>query len=227
MKKIVLFLVGMMSVFAAQAQWSVSPEAGITAVNMNAGRHNDRWEAGWKLGVGVEYQFTPRFSLKSGVHYTQRGGTWFPLFGYDANEELYVGTLKAKRHFLQLPLMAQWGWNLGKDVRLNMGVGGYVAYDTHHSASYGHYSNFYGYGGEYDYGYVYSYDYAEGSGSNFFRGINAFDWGASLAVGLEVKELYFNLGYDASLGKEYKYDSIGLNYNTLSLTVGYKFRLGK
>ncbi|MDF9829968.1 porin family protein [Parabacteroides sp. PF5-6] len=226
MKKIVLFLVGMMSVFAAQAQWSVAPEAGITAVNMNAGLHNDRWEAGWKLGVGVEYQLTQRFSLKSGLHYTQRGGTWFPLLGYDANEELYVGTLKDKRHFLQLPLMAQWGWNLGQDVRLNMGVGGYVAYDTHHSSSYGYYSDFngeYGYG----YGYIYSYGYAEGSGSNFFRGINAFDWGASLAVGLEVKNLYFNLGYDASLGKEYEYDSVGLNYHTLSLTVGYKFRLGK
>lgn len=223
MKKIVLLLVAMMSVLTAQAQWSVSPEAGITAVNMNWNR-NDQWDAGWKLGVGIEYQFTHRFSLKSGVHYTQRGGTWPPMFGYDTNGDFYTGTVKGKRHFLQVPLMAQWGWSLGKDVRMNMAVGGYVAYDTHHSSSFTYYSNFNGYG---DYGYVYSYGYSERSASNFFRGLNSFDWGASFAVGLEMKNLYFNLGYDASLGKENKYDDIGVNYHTLSLTVGYKFRLGK
>lgn len=219
-----MFLVGMMSVFAAQAQWTIAPEAGITAVNRNA-VNNEQWDAGWKLGVGVEYQFTPRFSLKSGLHNTQRGGTWSPLFGYDAEEELYVGILKGKQHFLQLPLMAQWGWNIGQDVRLNLGVGGYLAYEVYRSSSYGSYSNFSNY--DYGYGSLYSYGYGEKSGSAYFDGLNKFDWGASLAVGLEVKNLYFNLGYDLSLGKQFQYDDVGVNYHTLSLSVGYKFRLGK
>ena len=36
-----------------------------------------------------------------------------------------------------------------------------------------------------------------------------------------------NVGYDASLGKEYEYDSVDLKYHTFSLSVGYKFKLGK
>ena len=36
-----------------------------------------------------------------------------------------------------------------------------------------------------------------------------------------------NVGYDASCGNEYEYYSVDLKYHTFSLSVGYKFKLGK
>ena len=34
-------------------------------------------------------------------------------------------------------------------------------------------------------------------------------------------------GKEVALGKEYEYDSVDLKYHTFSLSVGYKFKLGK
>lgn len=68
--------------------------------------------------------------------------------------------------------------------------------------------------------------------------MNSFDWGLTTSFGIEVNNWVMNLGYDLSLGDEggnYKIDgdnfslyevrSVGANYNTMSLTVGYKFKL--
>jgi len=225
MRKFVCLALLMMSFVAVKAQWSVSPELGLSMVN-RPGIVNSKWDNGWKVGVGVEYQFSPMFSLKSGLHYTQRGWELSFIPWLDQEGELSISTGDSKRHFLQLPVMAQLGWDLGKDIRLNVAAGPYIAYCVHHNYSYGTYSNFthYGYGG---YGYGYG---SGGTGSSYggyrpFDGLRSFDWGASFAVGLEVKNLYFNIGYDLSLGEEYPNDGLNVNYHTLSLTVGYKFRL--
>lgn len=230
MKKIIFFVALILSTFTANAQWSVSPEAGIMAVN-RTGWADGKWTSSWKLGVGVEYQFSSLFSLKSGIHYTQRKWDLPFLPWYNEKEELYISTGESKRNFLQVPIMAQLGFDLGKDIRLNVAAGPYVAYSIYHNywygssgsytncgygdAGYGGYSN-YGYG----YGYTTPYEYP-----NPFSHLRNFDWGVSFAVGLEVKNLYFNLGYDISLAEESKYNGVGANYHTLSLTVGYKFKL--
>lgn len=222
MKTILCFVIAMMSVFTLKAQWTVSPELGVTAVKRNRIRC-DEWKANVKVGASVQYDFNSLFSLKSGLHYTQRA--WeLPLYFFpDGEGQLNISTGDSKQHFLQLPLLAQFGWDLGKDTRLNLAAGPYVAYCLHHSYGYGTYSDF----GPYAMGYGYGYG---GSGSSYggydpFAGTRSFDWGASFAVGLEVKQLYFNAGYDMSLGKEYAKSDFKANFHTLSLTVGYKFKL--
>ena len=87
-----------------------------------------------------------------------------------------------------------------------------------------------------DYGHS-GYDEAENA-DHPFRDVNSFDWGLTTSFGIEVNNWVMNLGYDLSLGDEggnYKIDgdnfslyevrSVGANYNTMSLTVGYKFKL--
>ena len=82
-----------------------------------------------------------------------------------------------------------------------------------------------------------TYDEAENA-DHPFRDVNSFDWGLTTSFGIEVNNWVMNLGYDLSLGDEggnYKIDgdnfslyevrSVGANYNTMSLTVGYKFKL--
>ena len=53
--------------------------------------------------------------------------------------------------------------------------------------------------------------------------MNVSDWGLTFNAGIEVKRFTFNATYDMGLGKEYKYDDIGLKYHTVSFTIGYRF----
>ena len=79
MKKFVLFVMLMMGVVSVSAQrWSLTPEMGMMAVkrggNVYINEQKPTWNTRWKVGVGVEFAVRPdRFSLKSGLYYTQRG----------------------------------------------------------------------------------------------------------------------------------------------------------
>lgn len=135
MKKFVLFVMLMMSVSSlwAQKRWSLTPEMGMTAIKRGGGAHpaEQRYNARWKVGVGVEYAVKPDvFSLKSGLYYTQRGysfhsmsyGGYYSVSGQNDNTfgEMWY---KTNRHFLQVPLMANFSIRLADDVRLNLAAG--------------------------------------------------------------------------------------------------------
>lgn len=238
MKKIVLFaLLLLMSSWTIQAQWSLAPEAGMTAVK-RTGYGEGRWEAGWKVGLGIEYLTKPGvIGIKSGLYYTQRGYE-LPTMVYAAEVEqgsvLNISNGDTRRHFLQLPLMITAQFDLAEDVRLKIGAGPYAALCI--SNSYSFWSsgylpsvNGFDYYGGYDTYYGGYYGYGDGYGAhhnsyyNPFKDIRSFDWGISAFVGLEVKRFFVNAGYEVSLSKETKYDSIGARYHTVSLTAGYKF----
>ena len=235
MKRFVLFVMLMMSVAVASAQkWSLTPEIGMMAVKRGGSSYIDEpgytWNARWKIGVGVEYVVKPdRFSLKSGLYYTQRGysdhivsyGNIYPM--PEEQSEVVFSEINSKlnRHFWQVPLMANFSFRLTDHVRLNLAAGPYVAWSMGDKNSFG-YMAYEKTGKEYGYGW-------KGSGFSDDRWThdNPFDWGLSFQAGLEIGSWMINVGYDASLGKEYEYDSVDLKYHTFSLSVGYKFKLGK
>lgn len=235
MKKFVLFVMLMMSVVSVSAQrWSLTPEVGMTGVKRGGSSYIDEpgytWNARWKIGVGVEYVVKPdRFSLKSGLYYTQRGysdhivsyGNIYPM--PEEQSEVVFSEINSKlnRHFWQVPLMANFSFRLTDHVRLNLAAGPYVAWSMGDKNSFG-YMAYEKTGKEYGYGW-------KGSGFSDDRWThdNPFDWGLSFQAGLEIGSWMINVGYDASLGKEYEYDSVDLKYHTFSLSVGYKFKLGK
>ena len=103
-------------------------------------------------------------------------------------------------------------------------IGKYNEYTPGGSDGYGSYgSGSYYYGGNvYGGGWL-----GQGFSHESWTHDNTFDWGLSFQVGLEIGSCVMNVGYDASLGKEYQYDSVDLKYHTYSLSVGYKFKLGK
>lgn len=134
--------------------------------------------------------------------------------------------------------MANLSFRLAENVRLNLAAGPYVAYSVGdknigkyneytpgYSGGYGSYGfNYYGGNGGYLYGDGWigqSFSYESRTHDN------PFDWGLSFQAGLEIGSCVMSVGYDASLGKEYDYDSVDLKYHTFSLSVGYKFKLGK
>ncbi len=119
---------------------------------------------------------------------------------------------KINTHYLQLPLMAEFSWKLSDDVRMNFGIGPYLALSLSHYTKYD-VQTF----GDPSYGSAYYYHQ---SGSGHVNDTK-LEWGMAATTGFEVKNLLFNVGYDISLGEDAQ------KFHTLSLTVGYKFRLGK
>lgn len=253
MKKLILFVLCALSglMVSAQSRWGITPEGGFAAINRVG--MGSSWRAGVKVGVGVSYQFEPGWiGLKSGLYYANRG---YSLGDYPRTTESATHVLKEMmtggiaQHFLQLPVMADFSWKVSKEVRMHLAVGMYagvsVKNDTNWGSSFtmgyskkpetlGKYTKSTGLG--YSYGYS-GYDEA-GNADQPFRDVNSFDWGLTTSFGIEVNNWVMNLGYDLSLGDEggnYKIDgdnfslyevrSVGANYNTMSLTVGYKFKL--
>jgi hypothetical protein len=228
MRKEVVFilLMMMMSAGSLKAQWSVTPEVGMAAVK-RAGNLNNGWTAGWKLGVGVEYDLNERFALKSGMYYMQRGYSYnfwssgMYSYGNDYSQPGYLHLSgKTNSHFLQVPVMAKYSWMLMEDVKMNIAVGPYIALNIANDWEWNTFSNI-SYGGN---DYLGGNEYEYKSGSNDMR---SFDWGLSGSVGVEVKNWVANCGYDLSLAKEGWWDKVKPNYHTISLSVGYKFQMGK
>lgn len=250
MKRIAgLLLLMMMGIVSVHAQWTITPEAGMAITKRNA--FQTGWEGRPKIGVGLEYQFPSEFfALRTGLYYMQRGysgdiGSTAYLSGYGYSwgygkmpsygmgnggygsyyDYAYDLGSTLRRHFLQLPVMADFSFRLADDVRLHLAAGPYIAVSMAD-----HWDGYTGYlcenaipGGSESVGGTVPAPYQR----NPAKGLRAFDWGLSGVVGLEVKQWMFNFGYDLSLGKEYKHGSVGVNYHTISLSLGYKFKLGK
>ena len=85
----------------------------------------------------MEYVVKPdRFSLKSGLYYAQRGysrqstsfGNIYPTIDDQSESTFSKSYYKTRRHFLQVPLMANLSFRLADNVRLNLAAGPYIAY---------------------------------------------------------------------------------------------------
>lgn len=252
MKKIVLLLVLVSIAFAAQAQWSLLPEVGMTAFK-RIEDGSQKWESGWKAGVGVEYRFKGVMGVKSGLYYTQRGyildsymslapnqteikdiQTGESLFG--EKPFLQFSTGSTQRHFLQLPLMAQVRIPLAEDVKLNIAVGPYLAYclssnNTYRMTTLMDRGEGYGgpnsgqWGNPPDFGFEGYHKSDEYGVYSPFSGISRWDWGGTAEIGLEIKNFYLKTSYELSLSKEHKEDKVKPNYHTFTMAFGYKFKL--
>ncbi len=234
---------------AAQSRWSLTPEAGLAAVNCHQGAGTG-WRAGAKVGVGVDYKLNPDWlGIHTGLYYANRGYSLGPfLMGENTEDYEWMSLAKGSltRHYLQLPVMADFSWNVGGDTRLHAGIGMYAAIAVANKSDWGDVIRVSnrpdmptGTGGlgYYEDGYYGSHFFPDGTKAPF-RDLNAFDWGATASVGVETGNWVMTLGYDLSLGKEgpgfqidglysglYESRSIGANYHTVSLSVGYKFHL--
>ncbi len=196
MKRVLFICFFFVSVFAANAQWSVAPEVGLSAFNHNG--VGDGWRPAVKAGATVEYAFKQGFSVESGLYYTQRGYslagkvTLPPYWPFDENPSLV-------RHLLQIPLRAGFSWTVADDTRFFAGVGPYV-------------------------GFYFANDWKQTRFLEDARAGNIFDWGISMSAGVEVKQWFFRLGYDISLGNEFD-EGISAKYHVGTVSVGYRFRL--
>lgn len=114
---------------------------------------------------------------------------------------------KVRKDYLQLPVMAEYAWNLSSNLRFHLAAGPYVALGVSGKNK----------------TYTVSWDFegqpksTEKSESPFSGGRNRLDVGASMQTGLQVSKFSFILNYDINL---YKRDAYGKG-NYVSLSLGY------
>lgn len=222
MRKTVVLLgvLGLLGANSAHAQWSVTPEAGMTAVMSPNTMKGNSWIPSWRLGAGVDYQFpNSRWAISSGIFLTERvkqenvsgdfianpDGSYYlsnrPIRSYkDAATSFYV------------PIMAKYTFPLANEVNLSLATGFYAGYCFARSTR-----NFHNYLPEEEDVYY------------IFPEPTYFDWGVLFRTELNVKNWVVSAGYEASLGVESRaqYSNIARRnvFHTVTLSVGYKFQL--
>lgn len=233
MQRKLLFVLAFAGLFAsANAQVSVTPEVGIGA-NMRTNLVDNKWKPTVKVGAAVEFPVSGVFSFQTGLYYMQKGFSDITP-AYSNASARWMENVTVKRHLLQVPIMAKLIWQVGEKTSLfwagGMYIGGCVGTSTTRSRMFAWYDSENG-------------DWTEiVAGTGYVDGTNRtnedifkerytydknFDWGVSSNVGVEVNKVVMKAGYDLSLGKESELDNISANYHTLSLSVGYKFNIGK
>ena len=226
-KKVVMVCMLMTSICSLYAQnVTLAPEMGISAVQRYG--WGQEWRPSAKIGVSVDFNLTNHFGIESGLFYTFRGYSISNGGTYSNGKFTWTDNVSQTRHFLQIPVLAQFRWTLNKNTKMFFGVGPYVAFCLKNRFDSNPYYMNGAYPGKYEQyydGFMYGEDAMGNSNLFLYEEARNFDWGVSSNIGIETNHWYAKLQYDLSLGKEGKNDVIGANYHTLTLSVGYKFGL--
>lgn len=212
----------------------------------------EKWRAGWKPGIGIHFHpRSEKFAFQTGLYYTQRGYELTYLQSYPKDESFIVDDIRITRSYLQVPVLLRFSWKVTDNVRMFTAFGPYFAWmlgdeKRSYKGSRLGYKDYevavpedpddfdfgYGYWGQPP-KWLYPYDiyddyYGSGSTTPYrYNNDSKFDWGTSISLGVEYHRLAITASWDASFGKATTYDSPRLNYHTLSLSVGYKIKIGK
>ena len=113
MRKLVVFVLLMSCVISAQAQWKVTPEAGMNVTKYKG----DVAKVGFKAGAAVSYTFgSGWFSFQSGLYYVRRGkglSSYSEIYGtsespYGGREGTSIFLYPVSSDYLNL-----WGYGYG------------------------------------------------------------------------------------------------------------------
>lgn len=217
MKRVFLAILALsLGCLGAKAQWSLNPEAGLS-LNV-ADVSGVPCLPSWKVGVGVDYDFTPRWGISSGLYFTERRiNESYSGYGYIYGDGHYgsysdgLATVVSSGLSFYFPLMGKVSKTLSEDVRLSFAAGPYVGYCFNQGIR-NHMGN-----------------WEEGVFTE--QETHYFDGGVMARLGIEAKRWTMALSYEADLVK--RKNGWGLRsskvdpIHSLSLTVGYKFYLGK
>lgn len=249
---VVMLMMMLMCVTEVSAQWSVTPEVGMNvtkykgyssaqigfkagaAVSYTFGTGLFSLQSGLyyvQRGTGKSFYgeargkvmdaegklqdhyitFSPGFvgSFNMGDMFGQGGHYPFDM----KVESASLSEESVRRDYLQLPVLARFNWKIGEDVKLHIAAGPYFAY---------------GIGGKVKSTFIAISERGFSKNDGTFDPFKdyyykRFDWGLALNTGVEVKRFTIDVAYDLGLGKQYNSSNAGLNYQTVSFTIGYRF----
>lgn len=215
------------------AQWRITPEAGMNISKVEGSKAG----VGAKVGVGIRYSFKgddTGWGIRSGLHYVQRtshsswgeayfgksaeglefttffvpGGPTSFLWDNKQAEKVRFSKNSLRMDYLELPVLAQYTWEIAPDIRWHVAAGPYVAVGItgKDKTSYT------------DWDLKDKFEPGEVD-FNPFNYKKRFDAGAVAQTGIEVKNIAFLLTYEIPL---YKRSSRG-NSHEISIGLGYTF----
>lgn len=243
MKKWMYLLICLFAGWTASAQWVWTPEAGVNITKANG---VEEAKMGFKAGMGVTYELKPSFGIKSGLFMVRRSGAWQGsgsdwIETEDGGEFIqHWGTTgKEHKYYLQVPIMAQWTWRLCDDVKLTAGVGPYIAVGVagKWKESISFLTSSYippkdveqegGHNWRDQFDDLYSgvdFDPFKDQGAilGHTEGDPRFDWGGTAAVGIAIRRVTFQVGYDLNMGKGWHgQNDLRFRSHTVSFSFGY------
>lgn len=215
------------------AQWRITPEAGVNISKFEDAYTSYKAGVGARIGVGVRYSFKgddTGWGVRSGLYYTQRtyqanegyitssNGSWMQTFtpgGFlsavqGANpESVRFSEGSCRWDYLQLPVLAQYAWEIVPDIRWHVAAGPYVAVAIagKHKVSYT------------DWDLKDKFEHGKYDFDPFKNYKDRFDTGGVIQTGIEVKNVAFLFNYQISL---YKRNSVGKSQE-VSIGLGYTF----
>lgn len=158
-------------------------------------------------------------------------GSYDPELGYggagqgtdgDKRPTPGVHTDEMTRYYLQIPVMAHWGFRLADDIHLNLAVGPYVAVAVGGTTEACQVMD-----GDIDYRTWESFNpFKDKTFDNgaYLKGQPRFDWGGTASAGIEVRRVSFQIGYDLAWGKYHKeQNDLRIRNHQVSFTFGYRF----
>ena len=117
MKKLLILGVLIFSALSASAQFHADIRVGASASSCG----DQHLKMGIRAGVGVEYLFSERWGLRSGLFYSMKGATTSNnVFNYDSDKATRLS-------YLDLPVEALVSFGLSQRTRLELHGGLYAA----------------------------------------------------------------------------------------------------
>lgn len=122
-EKILISAILLLAVFSASAQFRVDLRIGATASSFG----DQHLKIGIRAGAGVEYLFSERWGLRSGLFFSMKGATTSNnVFNYDSDKATRLS-------YVDLPVEAVVSFRLAQRSRLALHGGPYVACLLHSS----------------------------------------------------------------------------------------------
>ena len=188
-----------------------------------------KFKPGYHIGGTVEYLFTPKFELQSGLFFSKQGSKIDGLNAY-----AYAGGKPNITHtfdelYLKLPLYAAFRKSISNSLNINIGIGPYFGYGIGGKTKIKLNSGVYGDGS------------TETTWDTFGNGIfdeerywlkgeslKRFDFGAGINIDIQYNKFVWSLGFESGIidvmnpHKDYYQSLIYRNIN-VSISAGYKF----
>lgn len=126
MKKVLLIVALTMISTGAFAQTSFNVKAGMNVSNwMGKDVEDLSAKIGFKVGVGMEYQFTDLISLQPSLMFSTKGGRQVEKY----DEGGYSGKVKLvmNQAYLELPIMVAFRLNIADNTNIVLSAGPYLA----------------------------------------------------------------------------------------------------
>ena len=163
--------------------------------------------------------------MKSGLYYTFRGYSVNNGGTYSNGDATWIENVSQTRHFLQVPILAKFSIHSNNSTKFFFEIGPYVGYCIkNHIDSNPYYLTMPSSGWLKD---ILVWEKVRRVvATSFYISMREISTGGmTSAVVIENRRWTVKLQYEMSLGKESKNDNIGVNYNSLTLSVGYKLNV--